>query len=166
MNSIIGMIELALETDLAAEQRDYLLTVKTSAESLLRVLNDILDFSKIEADQLIVETIDFNLRDSLGATLKTLALRAHDKSLELTYGVQPDVPDALQGDPGRLRQILVNLVGNAIKFTACGEVVVEVEMARPPEGDTEGQLGRDSSAASCTLPSGIRELVSLSTSNA
>ena len=155
MNGIIGMTELALETDLAAEQRDYLSTVKTSAESLLSVLNDILDFSKIEAGKLIVETIDFNLRDSLGATLKTLALRAHDKSLELTYGVQPDVPDALQGDPGRLRQILVNLVGNAIKFTAHGEVVVEVEMVRPPEGDTEGQ--HEEGTASCLLHFVVRD---------
>ena len=155
MNGIIGMTELALETDLATEQRDYLLTVKTSAESLLSVLNDILDFSKIEAGKLIVETIDFNLRDSLGATLKTLALRAHDKSLEFTYGVQPDVPDALQGDPGRLRQILVNLVGNAIKFTAHGEIVVEVEMARPPGGDTEGQ--HEEGAASCLLHFAVRD---------
>ena len=155
MNGIIGMTELALETELTAEQRDYLSTVKTSAESLLSVLNDILDFSKIEAGKLMVETIDFNLRDSLGTTLKTLALRAHDKSLELTYGVQPDVPDALQGDPGRLRQILVNLVGNAIKFTAHGEVVVEVEMARPPEGDTEGQ--HEEGTASCLLHFAVRD---------
>jgi len=155
MNGIIGMTELALETDLATEQRDYLSTVKTSAESLLSVLNDILDFSKIEAGKLIVETIDFNLRDGLGATLKTLALRAHDKTLELTYGVQPDVPDALRGDPGRLRQILVNLVGNAIKFTTHGEVVVEVERARPPEGNAEGQ--REEGTASCLLHFAIRD---------
>jgi PAS domain S-box-containing protein len=155
MNGIIGMTELALETDLTAEQRDYLSTVKTSAESLLSILNDILDFSKIEAGKLTVETIDFSLRDSLGATLKALALRAHDKGLELTYGVQPDVPDALLGDPGRLRQILVNLVGNAIKFTAHGEVVVEVETVRAPEDTTEGQ--HDAETASCRLHFVVRD---------
>ncbi|HEY7492575.1 MAG TPA: GAF domain-containing protein, partial [Candidatus Tectomicrobia bacterium] len=155
MNGIIGMTELALETDLTAEQRDYLCTVKTSAESLLSILNDILDFSKIEAGKLTVETIDFSLRDSLGATLKALALRAHDKGLELTYGVQPDVPDALQGDPGRLRQILVNLVGNAIKFTAHGEVVVEVETVRAPEDMTERQ--HDVETASCRLHFVVRD---------
>src|SRR5262249_40648403 len=99
MNGIIGMTALALETDLTAEQYDYLATVKTSAESLLSVLNDILDFSKIEAGKLRVETIAFSLGDILGTTLKTLALRAHDKGLELTCGVRPDVPDTLQGDP-------------------------------------------------------------------
>jgi PAS domain S-box-containing protein len=155
MNGIIGMTELALETDLTAEQRDYLSTVKTSAESLLSILNDILDFSKIEAGKLTVETIDFSLRDSLGATLKVLALRAHDKGLELIYGVQPDVPDALQGDPGRLRQILVNLVGNAIKFTAHGEVVVEVETVRNSENTTEGQ--HDTETASCRLHFVVRD---------
>ena len=155
MNGIIGMTELALETDLTAEQRDYLSTVKTSAESLLSILNDILDFSKIEAGKLTVETIDFSLRDSLGATLKALALRAHDKGLELTYGVQPDVSDALQGDPGRLRQILVNLVGNAIKFTAHGEVVVEVETVPAPEDATEGR--HDAEPASCRLHFVVRD---------
>src|SRR5262249_1157106 len=120
-----------------------------SAESLLSLLNDILDFSKIEAGKLTIETIAFNLRDSLGITLKTLALRAHDKGLELTYGVQPDVPDALQGDLGRLRQILVNLVGNAIKFTMHGEVVVEVESMRASDGATAGQ--HEEGVASCLL---------------
>jgi PAS domain S-box-containing protein len=155
MNGIIGMTELALETELTAEQRDYLSTVKTSAESLLSILNDILDFSKIEAGKLTIETIAFNLRDSLGITLKALALRAHDKGLELTYGVQPDVPDALQGDPGRLRQILVNLVGNAIKFTAHGEVVVEVESMRAPDGAAAGQ--HEAGAASCLLHFAVRD---------
>ncbi len=155
MNGVIGMTELALETDLTAEQRDYLSTVKTSAESLLSILNDILDFSKIEAGKLTVETMAFSLRDILGTTLKTLALRAHDKGLELTYGVQPDVPDALQGDPWRLRQILVNLVGNAIKFTAHGEVVVEVETVQPPEDATEGP--HDPEIASCFLHFIVRD---------
>jgi len=155
MNGVIGMTELALETELTAEQRDYLSTVKTSAESLLSILNDILDFSKIEAGKFTIETIDFNLRDSLGITLKTLALRAHDKGLELTCGVQPDVPETVQGDPGRLRQILVNLVGNAIKFTAHGEVVVEVETVRLPDDESEGQP--KAGTASCLLHFAVRD---------
>jgi signal transduction histidine kinase/DNA-binding response OmpR family regulator len=127
MNGILGMTELALETPLNAEQREYLTVVKSSADSLLNILNDILDFSKIEAGKFTLESIGFNLRDSLGTTLKTLALRAHQKGLELACHVQPEVPEAVVGDPGRLRQILVNLVGNAIKFTEQGEVVVYVK---------------------------------------
>jgi signal transduction histidine kinase/CheY-like chemotaxis protein/HPt (histidine-containing phosphotransfer) domain-containing protein len=130
MNGILGMTELALDTTLTPEQQEYLDTVKASAESLLGILNDILDFSKIEAGKLSLEPIDFHLRHTLGATLKTLALRAHQKGIELTHYVQPAVPEALIGDSGRLRQILVNLVGNAIKFTQQGEVVVRVEVDR------------------------------------
>jgi len=129
INGIMGMTELALDTDLNTEQRDYLLLVKSSGESLLSVINDILDFSKVEAGKLDLEKIEFNLYDCVGETMKTLALRAHQKQLELAYDAAPEVPSQLLGDPGRLRQILVNLVGNAIKFTERGEVLVTIERA-------------------------------------
>ncbi len=128
MNGIIGMTELVLDTELSARQREYLGLVKSSADSLLGVINDILDFSKIEAGKLSLDLGDFALRDAIGETLQTLALRAHSKGLELACRIAPDVPDALIGDIGRLRQVLVNLVGNAIKFTEEGEVVVTVTL--------------------------------------
>ena len=127
MNGIIGMTELALDTSLTAEQREYLGMVETSANSLLALINDILDFSKIEAGKLELEKIDFPFKQSLGETLKTLAFRAHAKGLELAWRVGPGVPDYLKGDVGRLRQVLVNLLGNALKFTERGEVVLNVE---------------------------------------
>ena len=129
MNGIIGMTELTLGTDLTAQQRDDLTTVRTSADSLLTIINDILDFSKIEAGKLELDRVDFDLRECLDATMKTHALLARQKGLELACRVQPDVPDKLVGDPGRLRQILINLVGNAIKFTDRGEIAVEVSIA-------------------------------------
>jgi PAS domain S-box-containing protein len=128
MNGIIGMTELALATPLSPEQREYLEMVKASADALLGVINDILDFSKIEAGKLQLDPVDFDLRESLGDTIKALGVRASQRGLELACRIAPDVPDALHGDVGRLRQVLVNLVGNAIKFTERGEVVVSVEM--------------------------------------
>jgi two-component system sensor histidine kinase/response regulator len=129
MNAILGMTELALDTPLNEAQRQYLKTVKSAADNLLGIINDLLDFSKIEAGKLALDPADFFLRATLGDTLRTLAIRAHKKGLELVSHVQPDVPDALIGDAGRLRQVLLNLVGNAIKFTEEGEVVVRVEVA-------------------------------------
>jgi signal transduction histidine kinase/DNA-binding response OmpR family regulator len=127
MNGILGMTELVLDSQLTSEQRESLAMVRLSAESLLGVINDILDISKIEAGKLEIETIPFDLRGILGETMKALGHRADQKALELIYDVQPDVPDALLGDPGRMRQVVTNLVGNAIKFTQRGEILVSVE---------------------------------------
>ncbi len=128
LNGVIGMTELALDTELTPEQQEYLGMVKLSADHLLTVVNDILDFSKIEAGKLDLEAIDFDLRETLDDTVATLATRAHKKGLELADHVAADVPDALVGDPHRVRQVLVNLIGNAIKFTDRGEVVLRVEV--------------------------------------
>ncbi|MCP4348438.1 MAG: response regulator [Desulfobacterales bacterium] len=126
MSAIIGMTELALDTKLSLEQREYLRMVKLSAKSLLSLINNILDFSKIEAGRLELERTAFSLRDCVSDTIKTLAPNAHEKKLELALHIQPDVPDALEGDPGRLRQIILNMVDNAIKFTTEGEIVFRV----------------------------------------
>ena len=128
MNGIIGMTDLCLDTKVTGEQKEYLGMVKSSADSLLSLLNDILDFSKIEGDMLELEQIDFNLNNAVEDTVKSLAFLAHKKGLELACRIHRDVPVALVGDPGRLRQVIVNLVGNSFKFTEKGEVVVEVKV--------------------------------------
>jgi PAS domain S-box-containing protein len=128
MNGIIGMTELALNTKITEEQRDYLESVMISANSLLGLINDILDFSKIEAGKLELTPMQFSLRDCIADTMTTMAIGADNKGLELVYSVPTNIPDAVIGDPGRLRQILVNLIGNAIKFTAEGEVAVSAKL--------------------------------------
>ncbi len=137
MNGIMGMAELALQTSLTHQQHEYLTIVMQSADALLRLLNDILDFSKVEAGKLELETIDFPLRDSLGDAMHTFGLRAAEKGVELTYLVPPDVPENLVGDPGRLRQIIINLVGNSLKFTEQGEIVVAVTVDQLDESQVD-----------------------------
>ncbi|SFI97560.1 response regulator [Planctomicrobium piriforme] len=128
MNGVIGMTDLALGTSLTPEQREYMELVKCSADYLLSVINDILDFSKIEAGKMDLEAIPFSLHENLDKTVASLAMRAHAKKLELACHILHDVPDGLTGDPGRVRQVLINLLGNAIKFTEKGEIVLKVEL--------------------------------------
>lgn len=132
LNGIIGMTQIALETDLTEEQREYLEIVRMSADTLLSLVNDILDLSRMEGGQLQLEPIPFSLRERVGELMKGLAIRAHHKGLELAWRAAPDVPDNLVGDPSRLLQVLTNLVGNAIKYTETGHVVLEIECQTPP----------------------------------
>jgi PAS domain S-box-containing protein len=150
LNAILGMNELALDTPLTGQQRKYLAVVQSSAETLVGLINDLLDFAKIEAGKLELDRVTFSLRAVLHDSLRALALRAHRKGLELVGRIPPDMPDAFVGDAGRLRQVLANLVGNAVKFTAEGEVVVEV--AAPEEGSGSGE-GKplDPELPPCTL---------------
>ena len=134
LNGVIGMTDLALDSELTADQRDCLETVRMSADSLLAVINDILDYSKIEAGKIEMEVIDFNLHNCVEEVLKTLALVADEKGLELLCDIAADVPEWVAGDPGRLRQILLNLLSNAIKFTAHGEVAIKVEVDAEDHG--------------------------------
>ena len=136
MNAVIGMTDLALRTELTPRQREYIQTANESAEALLAILNDILDASKIEAGRLALDRVPFGLRDTVEDAVKMFAARADEKRLELACHILPDVPDALVGDPGRLRQVLVNLVGNAIKFTNAGDVIVEVAVDSVNERET------------------------------
>ncbi|MBF0523711.1 MAG: PAS domain S-box protein [Deltaproteobacteria bacterium] len=137
LNGIIGMTDLMLGTNLNAEQLNYLRLTKASSDALFTVLNDVLDFSKIEAGKLDIESIDFQLRDNLAETMAILAVKADEKGLDLVYTVKSGIPDLLIGDPGRLRQIILNLVSNAIKFTKQGEVVLEVETTSTQKDEVE-----------------------------
>ena len=138
MNGILGMLELALDTQVDTEQRDYLETARESTAGLMTVINDILDFSKIEAGKLNLETVNFSLRESLAHTLKTMGTRVQQKGLSFNWDVAPEVADLVVGDPLRLSQILVKLVGNAIRFKASGGVTVSVK--NEPYGDEDATL--------------------------
>jgi CheY-like chemotaxis protein len=157
LNGVVGMAELALSTDLTTEQREYLDMVRSSGESLLNVINDILDFSKIEARELTVDVIPFDLSDCLATAVKLLATRAHVKGLELAYEIRSDVPTAVLGDPGRLRQVVTNLLGNAIKFTEHGEVVLTV--ATETQTDTDAVLRFSVSDTGIGVPQDQQEVI-------
>ncbi len=143
MNGVLGMMGLVLNTDLHHEQREYLHIAKTSADSLLGLLNDILDFSKIEAGRLELESIPFSVRECVMQAMKTLEFMAREKGIMLSALVGEDVPDRLEGDPNRLRQVLLNLMNNAVKFTAAGSVRAEALLERQQCGAGGGPVQRD-----------------------
>ncbi|PIU31590.1 MAG: hypothetical protein COT06_07290, partial [Syntrophobacteraceae bacterium CG07_land_8_20_14_0_80_61_8] len=145
MNGIIGMAELLRETQLNSEQQEYLGMIRTSAGHLLQLINDILDFSKIEAGRIEIDEIPFDLRNTVESTIKTIAVKAHEKGLELLCRLQPAVPSAVIGDPARLRQVITNLLGNAIKFTAAGEILLSAEVES--ENEAENQISLHFSVA-------------------
>ncbi|TWU23038.1 Signal transduction histidine-protein kinase BarA [Novipirellula galeiformis] len=150
MNAIIGMSELLAQSDLTPEQRDYNTLVRDSADSLLRLLNEILDFSKIEANKLELESIPFAPREVIEKTGQTLSVKASERNLELLCRIAPDVPARLLGDPGRLRQVMMNLIGNAIKFTEAGHVFVDVDVS--PRAETSKAAGTDAPQATVHRP--------------
>jgi signal transduction histidine kinase/CheY-like chemotaxis protein len=157
LNGVMGMTDLALDTDLTREQREYLETVKSSSEALLVVINDILDFSKIEAGRVELEINEFDVRECLESALRTVAIRADEKGLELLCEVAPEVADVVQGDAGRLRQVIINLVGNAIKFTDAGEVAVRVQA--DAQHGAEGLLHFTVSDTGIGIPEDKREAI-------
>ena len=157
LNAVIGMTDLVLDTKLDPTQRNFLTMVQDAGETLLSVINDILDFSKIEAGKLDIDSFPFNVREGLGDTLKTLGLKAHTKGIELAFRVAPDVPQFVVGDLARLRQVIINLVGNAIKFTEQGEVVVELSVA-PGLGD-QMQLQASVRDTGIGIPEGKQQTV-------
>ncbi|MGA7903960.1 MAG: PAS domain S-box protein, partial [Terrimicrobiaceae bacterium] len=157
MNAIIGMADLLWETSLISEQREYVRIFRKAGSQLLDLINDILDLSKVESGHLVLESIDFDLGEVLDKTLEMMAIRAHEKGLELALRIAPEIPTALVGDPARLRQVLINLIGNAIKFTAQGEVIVRVE--RDPEDAAAGALRFAVCDTGIGVPEESRELI-------
>jgi len=157
MNAIIGMADLLWETVLASEQREYVRIFRKAGSQLLDLINDILDLSRVESGHLVIESIDFDLGEVLDKTLEMMAIRAHEKGLELALRIAPEIPTALIGDPARLRQVLINLIGNAIKFTEQGEVIVRVE--RDPEDATAGALRFAVCDTGIGIPEETRELI-------
>ena len=157
MNAIIGMADLLWETSLASEQREYVRIFRKAGSQLLDLINDILDLSKVESGHLVLESIDFDLGEVLDKTLEMMAIRAHEKGLELALRIAPEIPTALVGDPARLRQVLINLIGNAIKFTEQGEVIVRVE--RDPEDAAAGALRFAVCDTGIGVPEETREVI-------
>jgi PAS domain S-box-containing protein len=157
MNAIIGMADLLWDTRLASEQREYVRIFRKAGSQLLDLINDILDLSKVESGHLVLESIDFDLGEVLDKTLEMMAIRAHEKGLELALRIAPEIPTALVGDPARLRQVLINLIGNAVKFTERGEVIVRVE--RDPEDAAEGALRFAVCDTGIGVPEAKRELI-------